>query len=178
MPTEWIERQIGAQGGAAGRVLSGRHVLFGFVAFFLIVAASNAVMLAAAISTMPGLDARNGYEPSQAYNREIAAAQRQQRQAYAASVTLLPARDGVGARFTLADPGGQRIDGEATLRLEHPSDRRLDVEAKLARQQDGAFTGHLAGVPAGARNLVIEMRDAAGMRIYLDRQRVMIGGGS
>jgi nitrogen fixation protein FixH len=178
MPTEWIEKQLASPRMKRPFRLEGRHVMILLIGFFAIVAASNAVMLTAAIKTMPGLDARNGYDPSQAYNGEIAAAQRQDREGYSASVSLVRSGDGIDARFTLASPSRRNIDGDATLRLEHPSDRKRDIETTLQAQGNGVFSAHLAGVSAGARNLVIELRDAAGERIYRDQQRVMIGGGS
>jgi nitrogen fixation protein FixH len=65
-----------AYGRAPGRAfeLTGWHVAAIAFAFFAIVAGVNGYMLSAAIRTMPGLDARNGYDVSQRYNAAIAAA--------------------------------------------------------------------------------------------------------
>jgi nitrogen fixation protein FixH len=175
MPTEWVERQLAPLSRPPGSGLRGWHVLVGFVVFFLIVAGTNAVLLTAAIRTMPGLDARNGYDPSQAYNGEIAKARRQTSGQYRADVALTPTSDGVDVRFDLATRAGEPEGASAIIKMEHPSDQKRDVSITMPANGAGRFAGRLAGVAAGARNLIIEVRDASGSRIFLDRQRVMIG---
>jgi nitrogen fixation protein FixH len=177
MPAEWIERQIEPRRRNA-KGLTGRHVLIGFVAFFLIVAGSNAVMLTAAIRTMPGLDARNGYDPSQAYNGEIAAAATQDSSGYEADLRLVRSGGGLDIGFTLAGADGRPEGRSATIRLEHPSDRKHDAVLELETGFPGVFAGHVDDLEQGARNLVIEVRALDGKRIFLDRQRVTIGAAS
>ena len=55
------------------RQITGRHVLFGFVAFFGIIIAVNVFMAYSAVSTFPGLEVRNGYIASQSFDDRRAA---------------------------------------------------------------------------------------------------------
>jgi nitrogen fixation protein FixH len=57
----------------AQRELTGRHVLFGFVAFFGVIIAVNIVMAYSAVSTFPGLEVKNGYVASQSFDERRAA---------------------------------------------------------------------------------------------------------
>lgn len=59
----------------AERTLTGRHVLFGFVAFFGTIIAVNLFMAYSAVSTFPGLEVRNGYIASQSFDDRRAAQQ-------------------------------------------------------------------------------------------------------
>ncbi|MFY8154383.1 MAG: FixH family protein, partial [Hyphomicrobiales bacterium] len=70
------------------RPLTGRFVLILCVAFFGIVAAVNGVMMTYAITTMPGLDAANGYVASQRLNREFDAMRQQAARGWKADVAV------------------------------------------------------------------------------------------
>ncbi|MCA3667838.1 MAG: FixH family protein, partial [Methylobacterium sp.] len=84
MPVELPERApILAARKAKEFRLTGWHVLAMLIAFFAVVASVNVFMMTTAIRTMPGLDARNGYDVSQNFNRqELAAAQAQARRGW------------------------------------------------------------------------------------------------
>jgi len=57
----------------AERRLTGRHVLFIFVAFFGTIITVNLFMAYSAVSTFPGLEVRNGYIASQSFDERRAA---------------------------------------------------------------------------------------------------------
>lgn len=59
----------------AERQLTGKHVLFGFVAFFGTIIVVNLFMAYSAVSTFPGLEVRNGYIASQSFDDRRAAQQ-------------------------------------------------------------------------------------------------------
>src|SRR5262252_2055944 len=56
---------------AAGKILTGRTVLWWLLTFFVVVIGSNAVMIALAIGTMPGLETEKPYQTGISYNAEI-----------------------------------------------------------------------------------------------------------
>ena len=53
--------------------LTGRHVLFGFVAAFGVIIAVNIFMAVSAVKTFPGLEVANSYVASQEFNKRKAA---------------------------------------------------------------------------------------------------------
>ncbi|MGH1354739.1 MAG: FixH family protein [Thalassovita sp.] len=57
----------------AERELTGRHVLFGFVAAFGLIIAVNVFMAISAVKTFPGLEVANSYVASQEFNERKAA---------------------------------------------------------------------------------------------------------
>jgi nitrogen fixation protein FixH len=127
MPAELTEGVFTAQAEvrAAKRPFEfkGSHALALFIGFFAIVASVNAVMMTVAIRTMPGLDARNGYDVSQRYNAEIAAADAQNARGWTADARVSLA--GGSASITLDLRGASGVSLEQlnpTVTLRHPSD--------------------------------------------------------
>lgn len=57
----------------AGREITGRHVLIGFVAAFGLIIGVNLVLAFAAVRTFPGLEVRNSYVASQEFDVRRAA---------------------------------------------------------------------------------------------------------
>ena len=57
----------------AQRVITGTHVLIGFVGFFGVIVGVNGFMAWSAINTFPGLEVQNGYVASQTFNDRKAA---------------------------------------------------------------------------------------------------------
>ena len=158
--------------------LRGWHVLAMFVAFFGIVGAVNATMMSLAIRTMSGLDARNGYDESQGYNRRLAAARAQGALGWSGTASIALAGASAPLVVALADGQGRPVEGVAVVaRLQHPSDRKRDREAALEPEGPGRWAGAFADVAPGFRDLVIEARDAAdGSSRFISRQRVRLGG--
>lgn len=159
-----------------GFALTGVHVLAMFIAFFVVVGGVNAIMLTQALRTMPGLDARNGYDVSQRYNAEIAAAAVQEARGWKVE-TGVAFKDGetlVTSR--LRDRDGRVLDGLAvTAALRHPSDRRRDRQIALDAVGDGSYRGVLQEMTPGAWDLVVEARSHDGeARAYLSRRRIAL----
>lgn len=55
------------------RVLTGKHVLFGFVGAFGIIIGVNMILAVNAVKTFPGLEVKNSYVASQEFNKRKAA---------------------------------------------------------------------------------------------------------
>jgi nitrogen fixation protein FixH len=157
--------------------LKGGHVLAMIVAFFAVVVAVNATMMTVALRTMPGLDARNGYDPSQAYNREIAAARAQAARGWRADGQVSLRGEVAHVAVALADREGQALPGAiVTARLKHPTDRRRDHEVALVGRTT-VFEGDAAGVSEGFWDFVIEVRETpGGPAHFVSRQRIRLKG--
>lgn len=159
-----------------GFTLKGSHVLSIFIAFFVVVGSVNAVMLSQALRTMPGLDARNGYDVSQRYNGEIAAAAAQDSRGWRAEAAVALDRGEAAVMVSLRDKAGAPIDRlVVTAALRHPSDRRRDRAVTLAAVGGGAYRASLPDMTAGAWDLVIEARpESEEARAYLSRRRIAL----
>lgn len=153
------------------REITGRFVLICMVAFFGIVTAVNGVMMTLAIRSFPGIDPRNGYERSQGYNAEIAAARRQAESGVNAT-TGLRLRDGsLTIEATLTDRTGTGLaQQDVEVALLHPSDRRKDRQVKLNEIGSGRYQGTLDSFDAGS--WIVEIRATRdGQQRYYSRAR-------
>lgn len=144
-------------------VITGRFVLVALVLFFVVIAAVNAVMMTMAIRTFPGIDARNGYEVSQRFNKEIAAARAQSERGWDGQAVLeRVGGDAAQMRLALTTRDAQPISGLAVeVRLKHPSDRRLDHVLTLNELAPGRYEAATKGLASGAWGLDIEARNGA-----------------
>ncbi len=176
MPAEFYESADDAA-PAKPFELKGGHVLAMIVAFFAVVAAVNATMMTVAIRTMPGLDARNGYDESQGYNRQIAAARARDERGWHADTAVSLKGDVAHVSLSLVDSAGQVLpEARVVARLRHPTDRRRDREIVLAGG-GASFAGDAPGISEGFWDLVIEARSATdGAASFVSRQRVRLKG--
>jgi nitrogen fixation protein FixH len=155
--------------------LTGGKVLFMLVAFFGVVFAVNFLMAKLAIDTLPGTEVDSAYSASLAYEKEIAAAHDQnarnwqvdahiQRGADGSATLQVEARDGSGLPMS-----GLKFQG----RFERPADGRADQAITLAEVGGGIYRGSAPLVAPGQWDLVLE-GDAAGQRMFLSKNRVML----
>jgi nitrogen fixation protein FixH len=158
---------------AQPRELTGRMVLIWLIAFFCIVAAVNAIMMTAAISTLSGLDSDSPYEAGLAFDQEIAASRAQQ--ALHWQVDAKVEQDGGMTRveITALDADGAPLPGlSATASLAHPTDRRLDRDLAVTQDRPGHFAG-VTGAALGQWDVVIELsRD--GVRQFRSKNRLVL----
>jgi nitrogen fixation protein FixH len=158
----------------APRPISGRFVLFSFVAFFGVIAAVNATMMTLAIRTMPGLDVANGYVASQGMNREIDAMRSQVARAWSADVAASLKNSTAPITVSLSDQFGRPVTGLAvTARLAHPALTRADHAGTLIEHRPGLYGTDLPDVQAGVWTLVVEASQG-GQRVFASRNRIML----
>ena len=156
------------------RELTGRTVLLYLVAFFLVVAGVNGIMIRAAISTFGGVETASSYQAGLAFKREAAAARRQDslRWRVKAAVASL---GGTATRVevTARDPADRPLGGLGiVVRLTHPLDARADHVVTLTEEAPGRFVGATDAV-IGQWDLVVELsRD--GERMFRSRNRVVV----
>jgi nitrogen fixation protein FixH len=161
-------------GQARPRELTGRMVLLWLIGFFGVVAAVNAVMMGAAISTLSGLDSDSPYQAGLAYEAEIAAARAQQALHWQVDVQMERTEAGMTlVEITARDADGTPLPGlRATASLVHPTDRRLDRDLAVTPDGPGQFRG-VTGNAVGQWDVVIELsRDGA--RQFRTKNRVFV----
>lgn len=155
--------------------VTGRFVLFSMIAFFAVIISVNALMMTLAIRTFPGADARNGYEVSQNYNREIAAARQQVERGWSSDTLLVRTGDNARLTMTLRTGAGAAVPGlEVEARLRHPSDRRQDRVVVLKEFAPGVYQVDEPGLHDGAWGVTVSARQN-GERVYQAESRLLLG---
>jgi len=157
------------------RPVTGRLVLIIIVSFFAVVIGVNVVMMRLAIITLPGTEVDSAYSASLAYEKEIHAADQQDRRQWKVDAHIERQADGT-ARLsvdTRAHDGTALTGMQLSGRLERPTDRRADQVFEMTDLGAGSYRGAAHGVAAGQWDLVIEAgRD--GQRLFLSRNRVIL----
>jgi nitrogen fixation protein FixH len=168
------EKDSNGGGGCRTREVTGRMVLICLVAFFGVVAAANAVMIRAAVSTFGGLETESSYQAGLAFARESADARAQDGLHWRVDARLSPPRDGATQVVIDArDAAGRPLRGlTAAARLVHPADARDDHVVSLQETRPGEFRG-TADAAAGQWELVLELsRD--GSRVFRSKNRIVL----
>ena len=161
--------------GSAGRPLTGRTVLLCLLGFFGVVIGINALMMALAIGTMPGLESERPYQAGIGYNAEIKAAQEQatrrwniashiDRVANGRAAVKVYARDSDGAPLTSL---------VLTVRLMRPTDKRADRTISLTEQESGIYRGDAADVAPGAWNIELDA-ERGPERMFRSKNRITL----
>jgi nitrogen fixation protein FixH len=149
-------------------------VLLCLVAFFAVVAAVNAVMMTAAVTTFSGVETKNAYQAGVTFAREEAAAEAQESRHWRVNSSLRHEANGLTqVELSAQDRGGRPLAGlEAIVSLIHPSDRRLDRPVPMQANAPGNFRGAVTPSP-GQWDLVIELsRD--GERLFRSKERIIL----
>lgn len=153
--------------------LTGRTVLFSLIAFFLVVAGVNGIMITAAVKTFGGVETESSYKAGLAFAREIAAANAQEARHWQVRASVV--RSGGDARVEVVarDANDRPLDDvAASVSLAHPADRRLDQTVVMSADGAGRFRG-TAAYAAGQWDLVIDL-DRGGERMFRSRNRVIL----
>jgi nitrogen fixation protein FixH len=159
----------------AKKPLTGRSVLLCLLAFFGVVIGINAVMMALAIGTMPGLETEKPYQAGIGYNAEIAAARAQamrrwkvvshiERGASGRASIQVEARDGDGAPLA-------RL--AVTVLLARPTDQRADRTISLTEYESGRYVGETADIAPGLWDFELDA-DRGMERMFRSRKRITL----
>jgi nitrogen fixation protein FixH len=155
--------------------LTGRKVLFMLVAFFGVVIGVNMIMMRLAIGTLPGTEVDSAYSASLAYEKEIAAARDQNARNW--QVDAHVERSGQGGatlQVEVRDNNGRPMSGlKFQGHFERPADKRADQAVALAETGIGIYRGSAAPIAPGQWDLILQ-GDAAGRRVFLSRNRVVL----
>lgn len=156
------------------RELTGKTVLLCFIGFFGIVAAVNAFMIHAAVTTFAGTETASAYRAGLAYKDDEAAAASQARLNWQVDGRITRAPSGEALlTVDLRDPNGATVYGiDIDARLAHPLNARLDRSIVLTRAADGSLRGTTEAA-AGQWTLTIDVT-RNGDRVYRTRSRVVL----
>jgi len=155
--------------------LTGRKVLFMLVAFFGVVIGVNMIMMRLAIKTLPGTEVDSAYSASLAYEKEISAARDQNARNW--KVDAHVERSGQGGatlQVEVRDHDGRPMSGlKFQGHFERPADKRSDQAVTLAETGIGIYRGSATLIAPGQWDLIVQ-GDAAGRRVFLSRNRVLL----
>lgn len=169
-----LTTRVSSEGRRRPREVTGRTVLLCVVAFFGIVLLANGIMIREAISTFGGLETESSYKAGQAFGREIAASEAQQKRHWNVTAKV-GAISGGRLRIELSalDAAGRPLNGvEAVVRLSHPTDRRLDHTVRMPAAGSGHFIGQVAAT-AGQWDLIVDLfRNDE--RMFRSRERIVL----
>jgi nitrogen fixation protein FixH len=153
--------------------VTGRFVLICIVAFFVTVAAVNAIMIRFALSTFGGVETESSYKAGLAFKAEAAASVAQDRLGWSVDMRIDPGAGKTKVHVDVRDAAGVPVRGlEIAVNAAHPADRRRDVMLPASEMSSGSFA---ASVPSGLgrRTLIIELhRD--GERLFRSVNRVAL----
>lgn len=138
--------------------LTGRHVLFGLVAFFAVVFAANAYFITVALSTHTGVVANEPYRKGLKYNERIAAAARQDSLGWTHQMTLAP--DAGQLAVDIKDGAQKPIGGLAiTATIGRPATSQGEVHVRLEETRPGHYEAATGLSEGGAYIASLEAED-------------------
>jgi nitrogen fixation protein FixH len=153
--------------------VTGKLVLGCLIAFFLVVAGINAIMIRVAVSTFGGVETESAYKAGLAFKAETAAAQAQDARHWKVDVGV--DRQAAGAVLTIAvrDAKGQSVPNlRLRADLSHPADRRRDVSLTATEVSAGVFRTQAQSAP-GQWTLVVEFA-RNDERLFRSQSRVLL----
>lgn len=154
-------------------VVTGKLVLGCLIAFFLVVAGINAIMIRVAVSTFGGVETESAYKAGLAFKAETGAAQAQDARHWNVNVGVDRQPDGAALTIAVRDAKGQPIPN-LTLQahLSHPADRRRDIALTATEVSSGVFHTQAKSVP-GQWTLVVEFA-RNDERLFRSQSRVLL----
>lgn len=158
----------------AERVITGRHVLIGVVAFFGVIFAANGAFLYSALSTYTGVVSDEPYRKGLHYNARIQADKVQHALGWTSDITL--AKGGDGIDIVLRDRAGNPVSGLALEgRIGRPATQAMDIALALQEGQPGHYRAKFAALAEGAWQLDVRAKRLTGSGeeiVWRDRRRM------
>lgn len=125
---------------AGPRVITGRHVLFAVVAFFVVVVGLDTLFTVWAVQTFPGEVSPRAYEDGLAYNRILAERRAEAALGWTAKVTQGARPGAISVRFL--DAGGKPIpDLRVTAQFARPATLSGSRTVTLSAGAEGDYVG-------------------------------------
>ncbi len=159
---------------ASGRTLSGRHVLFGLLAFFGVIVVVDSFMIYKAVTTFGGLETTDAYRKGLAYNDRIALAEAQAKRGWSDEI-VYEAETG-RLRVSLVDRQGDGVSGvEVKARVSRPATDRFDRTVWFTQTAPGAYEADATGIEPGWWTIQITAnRSSEDDALYQARHRLWI----
>jgi nitrogen fixation protein FixH len=144
--------------------------LFGFIAFFGVIAAVNAVFMYFALSTWPGLTTEDAYKKGIAYNSTLEDADRQKQLGWQSAVIFQ--LSGNLAVFMTDKTGAPLTSAKVDVTLSRPLGSDVVLSVTLEETAPGRYAGHVEAPAQGRWKAAIDAhRDNA---VYRMRHEVMV----
>ncbi len=144
-----------------GRVITGRHVLIGMIAFFGIIFAVNGVFLYTSLSTYSGVVSNEPYRKGLHYNDRIAADHAQHELGWTSDIVLSSTGDGLDIIINdrSGNPvGGLGFDGQ----LGRPATAAMDVDLEVKEMNPGRYHASFAKLESGAWQVDLAAKELTG----------------
>ncbi len=156
------------------RVITGRHVLFGMIAFFGVIFAVNGVFLYESLSTYTGVVSNEPYRKGLNYNERIEAEKEQEALGWVSDIALAGTGDGLD--IVINDHNGSPVGGLSfDGRLGRPATAEMDVVLDVKETAPGRYRAAFSTIEPGAWQVDLTARQltSAGDKIiWRARKRV------
>ena len=125
--------------------------------------------------TLPGTEVDSAYSASLAYEKEIAAARDQNARNWRVDAHVERSEQGGATlQVEVRDNDGRPMSGlKFQGHFERPADKRADRAVALAETGIGIYRGNASLIAPGQWDLILQ-GDAAGRRVFLSRNRVLL----
>ena len=157
----------------APRILTGRMVLFYFIAFFGVIFAMNFYMVRVALSSFSDVETDSAYKAGLSFKNDVAAAHAQDALHWKVEANLQRMGNTTRVVITAQDTEARAPSGlTAEVRLTHPTDKRRDVTVDFVEVTPGRFQS-LMSLPQGQWDLVIGLK-RAGETVFRSKSRISL----
>lgn len=157
------------------RLITGRHVLIGFLGFFGLIFAVNGALVYFAIDSWPGLDVEGAYERGLNYNDTLDAAERQAKLNWNSRVAII-GRTGEPqtVRVDIADRDGRPVTGlTVAADIRRTTHQGADQRVSLKERGPGIYSATVNLSLAGIWRIAIEAQSKTGAP-YLMAHQIMV----
>lgn len=157
--------------------ITGRHVLWGLIAFFGVIFAVNGYFLYAALHSYTGVVANEPYRKGLEYNNRIAEDARQHELGWADVLGVAPSRDQLV--LDLKDKAGQPVAGLKGVKaaVGRPATNKFDHLVDMTETSPGHYTAAVPKLDDGEWLIsvnAIPPANSAGVQTFRLRKRVRL----
>lgn len=156
------------------RPITGRDVLFGFVAFFVLIFMANAALVYLALNSWTGLETEQAYARGVAYNRVLDADARQRELGWQSRVTVAVLPDGrVQVDVGLFDKRGVALrDLTVNARFIRPTHQGSDFSLPLRSVGEGRYVASFT--PSLRGQWTVHVAAKRGEQTHVAEERVVL----
>lgn len=153
------------------RPINGKDVLYGFIAFFMLIFAANGALVYFAMESWTGLETDNSYEKGLAYNRILDADARQQALGWQGIVGVDPVSNGrVRLRVTVSDRQGRSLSGlDVVVRFVRPTHHGHDFTETLKAKEAGIYETEFQPPLRGIWDVRVDAAGSSDSFVFQDR---------
>ena len=151
--------------------VTGLHIVIGLTAFFVIVAAVNAVFIYLALQSGSGLETKNAYSEGLAYNDVLEQRQAQKDLGWQSSLNIVPASGEHEIVLHFFDQEDAPISGlDVTADLRRPTHGGYDTSTAFTAEGDGRYTARVAFALKGVWDAHIQARRGKDEQFYAEKR--------